>query len=56
VEPAELAVLLSTDVNVLEAHAETARWRAFSTWAIDGWRRTLAAVEINDATTIAVAV
>jgi hypothetical protein len=46
-EPAELAATLLTDPDVLEAHAETARWRAFSTWAIDGWRRTLAGGDLS---------
>jgi hypothetical protein len=51
-EPNEIAVLLSTDVNVLEARAEAARWRMRYRWALDSWRRTLTADVSDDASAL----
>jgi hypothetical protein len=54
-EPAELATILSTDPDMLEARAEAARWRAHSTWLTDFTRRAFAADEFNEAPALAVA-
>ena len=54
-EPTELAAILSTDPDMLEARAEAARWRAHSTWLTDFTRRALAADEFNMAPALAVA-
>lgn len=45
-EPAQLAELLARDLNLIEAdaaRAEAGRWRAFAYWAIDSYRRAVAA-------------
>ena len=40
--PQEIAVLLSTDPDILAARAETARWRSLACWAIESYRRSIA--------------
>lgn len=40
-EPSEIAALLATDIDLLEANACCARWRALACWAIDCWQRQL---------------
>ena len=40
-EPAEIAALLETEPDVLEARAEATRWRAHSIWLTDFTRRAL---------------
>jgi hypothetical protein len=53
-EPGELAAILATDVDVLEARADAARWRAHSTWLTDFTRRALDG-ELDQAPALAVA-
>jgi hypothetical protein len=40
--PQEIAMLLSTDPEVLAARAEAARWRSLACWAIESYRRSIA--------------
>jgi len=40
-EPSVIAAVLATDPDVLALQQERDRWRAFASWAIDSYRRSL---------------
>ena len=53
--PQEIAVLLSTDPDILAARAEAARWMAYAIWLTDFARRSIASTTEPADCTLAVA-